>query len=47
MSVIYKNHYFSQGDEAVKIRRDWEDLKRYAESFVAACEQGMFDKIGE
>jgi hypothetical protein len=30
-------------DEAKRIRQEWEELKGYAESFVVACEQGMFD----
>jgi hypothetical protein len=29
-------------DEAERIRRDWESLKSVAESFVAACEGGLF-----
>jgi hypothetical protein len=47
MSESISNDGRIDGREAVKIRREWEDLKRYAESFVAACEQGMFDKTGE
>jgi len=31
-------------DEAERIRQEWEELKGYAESFVAACEQGLFDQ---
>jgi transposase-like protein len=30
--------------EAEHIRRHWQVLKRHAESFVAACEQGLYDK---
>ena len=30
-------------DEAKTIRREWEDLKRAAENFVAACESGVYD----
>jgi hypothetical protein len=30
------------GNEAKKIRREWEDLKRKAEAFVSACERGKF-----
>jgi len=29
-------------DEAKRIRREWEDLKQSAESFVVACEQGSY-----
>ncbi len=29
--------------EAVRIRRDWETLKRVAETFVVRAEAGMFD----
>ncbi|MBN2712384.1 MAG: hypothetical protein JXR97_08160 [Planctomycetes bacterium] len=36
-NVIYE-------DEAARIRKEWEDLKRYTESFVVACEQGVFNK---
>lgn len=28
--------------EAVRIRKEWEDLKAVAEGFVAACERGLF-----
>lgn len=31
-------------DEAKKIRKEWEDLKRIGEGFVKACEMGKFDK---
>ncbi|RMG16268.1 MAG: hypothetical protein D6731_06530 [Planctomycetota bacterium] len=30
--------------EAEEIRQQWERLKRYAETFVAACEAGLFDR---
>ena len=30
--------------EAVKIRKEWEDLKRIGEGFVLACERGKFNK---
>jgi hypothetical protein len=30
--------------EAKRIRREWEELKRRAESFVMGCEKGMFDE---
>lgn len=29
--------------EAARIRDAWQQLKRYGESFVRACEQGRFD----
>ena len=29
-------------EEAERIRSEWGRLKRYAETFVVACEQGMF-----
>jgi hypothetical protein len=31
-------------EEAEHIRRHWQMLKRHAESFVMACEQGLFDR---
>jgi len=30
-------------EEAQRIRKEWEDLKAIAESFVLACEEGIFD----
>ncbi len=30
-------------EEAAKIRKEWEDLKSIAESFVLACEAGAFN----
>ena len=30
-------------EEADRIREEWEELKGHAETFVAACEQGMLD----
>lgn len=29
-------------DEAARIRKEWEDLKSVAESFVEACERGLY-----
>jgi hypothetical protein len=29
--------------EAERIRSEWDRLKAYAETFVSACEQGLFD----
>lgn len=34
-------------DEAKKIRKEWEDLKRIGEGFVQACELGKFDKTSK
>lgn len=31
-------------DEAMVIRKEWEDLKSLGESFVRECESGKFDK---
>jgi len=33
--------------EARLIRKEWEDVKRVGESFVKACESGLFDKQGK
>ena len=33
--------------ESEKIRREWEGLKRQAESFVVGCEKGMFREGSE
>jgi len=30
--------------EAARIRTEWEDLKRYGERFVCACEKGLFER---
>ena len=30
-------------EEAARIRKEWEDLKRMSERFVRACEKGIFD----
>jgi len=32
-------------DESERIRRVWEDLKRYTEGFVRCCEDGDFEKM--
>jgi hypothetical protein len=34
-------------EEAIRIRKEWEDLKRVAESFVFSCETGVFDEQKE
>jgi len=34
-------------EEAVKIRRRWEELKRSTETFVACCEAGNFHALGK
>lgn len=31
-------------EEAEGIRQQWEELKGYAETFVTACERGLFDQ---
>ena len=31
-------------DEAAKIRKEWEELKSSAESFVSSCEKGLYNK---
>ena len=31
-------------EEAERIRDEWEELKSVGESFVVACERGVFDK---
>lgn len=31
-------------DEALKIRKEWEDIKRIGESLTMACESGFFNK---
>lgn len=31
-------------DESVKIRKEWEQLKSSAESFVSGCERGLYDE---
>ena len=31
-------------EEAQRIRLEWQELKQHAESFVVACEKGMFHK---
>ena len=34
-------------EEAMRIRKEWEDLKRVAEGFVFSCEAGVFDEQKE
>jgi hypothetical protein len=34
-------------EESERIRSEWERLKGYAETFVVACEQGMFGRADE
>ena len=34
-------------EEAVKIRKRWEELKRSTETFVACCEAGNFHALGK
>ena len=42
VSKSYSNDSRIDENEAKKIRKEWEDLKVVAESFVAACEKGVF-----
>lgn len=39
----YNNENRITKDEAKTIRKEWDDLKIAAESFVKACEDGFFD----
>jgi hypothetical protein len=39
----YANGQRIDGQESVRIRKEWEELKSRAEQFVFACEQGSFD----
>ncbi len=39
----YNNQKNITPQEAKKIRKEWEDLKRIGEGFVAACEAGCFN----
>lgn len=42
MSESIANEDRIDSEESKRIRREWEQLKRYAESFVCGCEQGLF-----
>ena len=39
----YANGHRIDPAESVRIRKEWEDLKRVAERFVRTCEQGVYD----
>jgi hypothetical protein len=45
VSEGYVNGNRIDGDEAVRIRREWEELKRVGESFVRACEAGCYGGV--
>lgn len=44
ISSSYEDDRRITPDEAERIRKEWEDLKRVGEAFVKACESGRFDK---
>ena len=47
LSVISKNYQNDDSidfEEAESIRKEWEDLKCLAETFVTACEHGAYSK---
>lgn len=44
VSRSFENDRQITTDEAVHIRQAWEQLKRTAESFVFACEQGFYQR---
>ncbi len=37
-----ENDGMIDSDESIKIRKEWEELKSSAESFVSACEKGVY-----
>lgn len=43
VSKSYGDDSSIDAQEATHIRKEWEDLKQLAESFVTACEQGAFE----
>jgi len=45
VSESIENDGLITGDEAVKIRKEWEELKSITEGFVRACEDGTFDEV--
>ncbi len=47
VSKSYDNDGVIDEKEAQKIRREWEDLKCLAESFVYACEQGTYGESNQ
>ena len=38
-------HNSISGPEAVRIRKEWEELKTFSETFVHACEKGDFGPV--
>jgi hypothetical protein len=42
ISSSYEGDRRITADEAKRIRKEWEDLKRIGEAFVCACEAGRF-----
>lgn len=42
----YANGQRIDAEEAARIGKEWEDLKRVGEQFVVACEQGKFSEKG-
>jgi hypothetical protein len=47
VSEGYSNGSRIDAEEAVRIRREWEELKRVGEAFVRACEAGLYDTATE
>jgi len=44
ISNSYYDDHSINAEEAEKIRKEWEDMKRIGEGFVKACEAGKFNK---
>ena len=44
ISQSYENGHRITIEEAKRIRKEWNDLKRTGEGFVRACESGQYDK---
>jgi len=44
ISESYANGNRIDLQEAARIRKEWEELKRAAETFVAACEHGVYNR---
>ena len=44
ISRAYGNGRHITGEESACIRKEWEDLKSAGESFVRACETGLFER---
>jgi len=43
----FANDGYIDGNEAKKIRREWQKLKSFGEEFVTACEHGVFTEQEE